>query len=227
MVVCAGLLLVLFFFVKSIGSVRSVGCQDGRSYLVPGWRQGAGPRCSADLWQAEAPDYVVPSHGGESENGMLSIERFSMLGDSISAVKATLKAIVGDVSKFGADLAAQELSLTLLAAVWKSASALQEHVSAWRAKMEEDPSKIPEIPGQDHAEFREIFVNNSTPNLHARAAQKVRRARPQRLHGAWCGRVSTRSRRCARGRTELFRRLASVKLRMISFELSSTTTRSL
>ena len=25
--------------------------------------------------------------------------------------------------------------------------------------MEEDPSKVPEIPGEDHAEFREVFVN--------------------------------------------------------------------
>ena len=27
------------------------------------------------------------------------------------------------------------------------------------AKMEEDPSKVPEIPGEDYAEFREVFVN--------------------------------------------------------------------
>ncbi|CAE7645183.1 unnamed protein product [Symbiodinium necroappetens] len=47
----------------------------------------------------------------------------------------------------------------LLAAIWKSSSTLQEHVATRRAKMEEDPSKIPEIPGEDHPEFREIFVN--------------------------------------------------------------------
>ncbi|OLQ04162.1 hypothetical protein AK812_SmicGene12771 [Symbiodinium microadriaticum] len=44
-------------------------------------------------------------------------------------------------------------------AIWKSSSTLQEHVATRRAKMEEDPSKIPEIPGEDHAKFREIFVN--------------------------------------------------------------------
>ena len=81
------------------------------------------------------------------DKGVLSVGRLAMLGDSIAAVKAMLKAIVGD-SKFGADSAAQELSLTLLAAVWKSASTLQEHVSARRAKMEEDPSKIAGTPAK-------------------------------------------------------------------------------
>ena len=116
-----------------------------------------------------------------AENGMLSVERFSMLGESISVVKATLKAIVGDDSKFGADLAAQELSLTLLAAVWKSASTLQEHVSARRAKMEEDPSKIPEIPGEDHAEFREIFVNQH-PDIVLTYTREPHRKFVERIH---------------------------------------------
>ena len=112
---------------------------------------------------------------------MLSIERFSMLGESISVVKATLKAIVGDVSKFGADLAAQELSLTLLVAVWKSASTLQEHVSARRAKMEEDPSKIPEIPGEDHVEFREIFANQH-PDIVLTYMREPHRKFVERIH---------------------------------------------
>ena len=112
---------------------------------------------------------------------MLSVERFSMLGESISAVKATLKAIVGDDSKFGADLAAEELSLTLLAAVWKSASMLQEHVSARRAKMEEDPSKIPEIPDEDHAEFREIFVNQH-PDIVLTYMREPHRKSVERIH---------------------------------------------
>ncbi|CAE7302354.1 unnamed protein product, partial [Symbiodinium sp. CCMP2456] len=95
-----------------------------------------------------------------ADKGMLLVERMAMLGDSIASVKATLKAIVGDDNQFGPDAPAQELSLTLLTAVWKSCSVLQEHFSARRARMEEDPSKIPEIPGEDHAEFREIFVNH-------------------------------------------------------------------
>ena len=66
---------------------------------------------------------------------MLSVERVAMLGDTITSVKATIKAIVGDDSKFGPDDPARELSLTLLAAVWKSASTLQEHVASRRANL--------------------------------------------------------------------------------------------
>ena len=56
-----------------------------------------------------------------ADKGMLSVERVAMLGDTITSVKATSKAIVGDGSKFGPDDPARELSLTLLVAVWKSA----------------------------------------------------------------------------------------------------------
>ena len=126
-----------------------------------------------------------------ADKGMLLVERMAMLGDSIASVKATLKAIVGDDTKFGADAPAQELSLTLL--TWKSASVLQEHISARRAKMEEDPSKIPEIPGEDHAEFREIFVTQHPDMIltYMREPHRkfVERTHPSRLPCSWCCRV--------------------------------------
>ena len=81
-----------------------------------------------------------------------------MLGDTIAMVKQTLKTLIPDATKFGTDGPAQELALTSLAAVWKTCSTMQDHFAARRAKMEEDPSKVPEIPGEDHAEFRETFV---------------------------------------------------------------------
>ncbi|CAE7635401.1 TGFBRAP1, partial [Symbiodinium necroappetens] len=52
-----------------------------------------------------------------ADKGMLSVEG------------ATIKAIGGDDTKFGPDEPARELSLTLLAAIWKLASTLQEHVA--------------------------------------------------------------------------------------------------
>ena len=116
-----------------------------------------------------------------ADKGMLLVERMAMLGDSIASVKATLKAIVGDDTKFGAHAPAQELSLTLLTAVWKSASVLQEHISARRAKMEEDPSKIPEIPGEDHAEFREIFVTQH-PDMILTYMREPHRKFVERIH---------------------------------------------
>ena len=93
-----------------------------------------------------------------ADKGLLSVETFAMLGDSIGTVKTTLKTIIGDDTLLGADPAAQELALTSLAAIWRTCSTLQEHFASRRAKMEEDPSKVPEIPGDDHAEFREQFV---------------------------------------------------------------------
>ena len=116
-----------------------------------------------------------------ADKGMLSVERVAMLGDTIISVKATIKAIVGDDAKFGPDEPARELSLTLLAAVWKSTSTLQEHVATRRAKMEEDPSKIPEIPGEDHAEFREIFVNQR-PDVILTYMREPQRKFVERIH---------------------------------------------
>ena len=93
-----------------------------------------------------------------AEVGLSTVETFAMLGDTITGVKTTLKTLINDDAKLGANHAVQELSLTSLAAVWKPCSSLQEHFAARRAKMEEDPNKVPEIPEDDHAEFREQFV---------------------------------------------------------------------
>eukprot|EP00913_Durusdinium_trenchii_P003579 g3311.t1 len=93
-----------------------------------------------------------------ADANLLTVETFSTLGDTIAAVKTTLKAIIPDQTKFGPDEPAQELALASLAAVWKTCSTMQDHFAARRAKMEEDPSKVPEIPGEDHAEFRQQFI---------------------------------------------------------------------
>jgi len=94
-----------------------------------------------------------------ADAGLLTVETFAMLGDDIAAVKATLKAMIPDAASLGTDVPEQELALTSLAAVWKTCSTMQDHFATRRAKMEEDPSKVPEIPGEDHAEFREVFVS--------------------------------------------------------------------
>ena len=93
-----------------------------------------------------------------ADTGLLTVETFAMLGDTITQVKQTIRTMLGDPTHLGADAPAQELALTTLAAVWKMCSTMQEHYAARRAKMEEDPSKIPEIPGEDHSEFRTQFI---------------------------------------------------------------------
>ena len=92
-----------------------------------------------------------------ADRKLLTVEAFAMLGDTIASVKTAVKVIISDESLLGPSPGEQELALTSIAAVWKTCSTLQDHF-ARRAKMEEDPSKVPEIPGDDHAEFREQFV---------------------------------------------------------------------
>ena len=80
-----------------------------------------------------------------------------MLGDSATAVKKSLMTLVPP-DQLGTDDASRELSLMQLAAVWHACHALQTQFASRRAKMEEDPTKIPEMAQEDHAEFRGRFV---------------------------------------------------------------------
>ena len=137
-----------------------------------------------------------------ASSGLLNVETFAMLGESIQGVKTTLKTIVDDETKLGATEAARELSLTSLAAVWKMCSTLQEHFAARRAKMEEDPTKVPEIPGDHHSEFREQFVARHPDVLlpqrrepHRKLVERIQR--DYMVHGAipfyQVGEMKTRS----------------------------------
>ena len=124
-----------------------------------------------------------------SATGLLTVEQFSMLGDTVGSVKTTLKAMIADQDQLGTDEPARELALTSLAAVWKTCSTMHEHFASRRAKMEEDPSKVPEIPGDDHADFRDQFVAKHPDVLlpHHREPHKKLVERIQRdflVHGS-------------------------------------------
>jgi len=80
-----------------------------------------------------------------------------MLGDAAAAVKTALRTVV-PTAALGANAAEQELALMQLAAVWHSCHALQGQFATRRARMEEDPNKVPEMAQEDHAEFRSRFV---------------------------------------------------------------------
>eukprot|EP00435_Cladocopium_sp_Y103_P009415 s1300_g2.t1 len=92
-----------------------------------------------------------------ADSGLLSVEVFAMLGDAAAAVKTALRTLI-PTAALGANEAAQELSLMQLAAVWHSCHALQGQFATRRARMEEDPNKVPEMAQEDHAEFRSRFV---------------------------------------------------------------------
>ena len=88
----------------------------------------------------------------------MSVERFTDLGETLTNVKDTLKVLMGDVDKLGTTDPEKVLALTLVASIWKNCTVLQDHLATRRARMEEDPSKIPEISQEDHGEFRSMFV---------------------------------------------------------------------
>ena len=141
-----------------------------------------------------------------------------MLGDTAAAVKATLKTLV-DPAALGADEAARELSLMQIAAVWHACHALQTQFATRRAKMEEDPSKVPEMAQEDHAEFRGRFVRNHPDVVLLGcegAAQEVRREAQQGF--SWCTgwSLSTQPRKSEPGQTLYLRKRGSPELQKIS-----------
>eukprot|EP00913_Durusdinium_trenchii_P001172 g1078.t1 len=112
-----------------------------------------------------------------------------MLGDTIADVKNAVRTIIGDETLLGSNAGEREIALTSIAAAWKTCSTMQDHFAARRAKMEEDPTKVPEIPGDDHAEFREQFVARHPDVLlpHHREPHRKLVERIQRdylVHGA-------------------------------------------
>ena len=49
-----------------------------------------------------------------ADSGLLNVETFAMLSDTIHAVKAALRTIIADNNRLGADAPVQELALTNL-----------------------------------------------------------------------------------------------------------------
>ena len=80
-----------------------------------------------------------------AQSGLMSVERFAVLGETLTDVKDTFKVLIRDENKLGATDPEKVLALTLVASIWKNCTVLQDHFATRRARMEEDPSKIPEI----------------------------------------------------------------------------------
>lgn len=94
-----------------------------------------------------------------ADASLLSVEVVAMLGDTAAASKTALRTLIPEAS-LGSNPAEIELSLMQLSAVWHSCHALQGQFASRRARMEEDPQKIPEMAQEDHAEFRARFVRS-------------------------------------------------------------------
>ena len=121
-----------------------------------------------------------------ADSSLLSIERIAMLGDTISQAKTTLKAIVNDDAKFGADNAARELSLTLLAAVESIGSPSGPYgrsASQNGRRPEQDPGNPRRRPRRVPGDVR-LSAPGRHPHLYAGASSQVCGADLPRLHGA-------------------------------------------
>ena len=92
-----------------------------------------------------------------ADAGLLSVEVFSMLGDTAEKAKDTIKSMIPE-DQLGGSTAERDLAVMQLAAVWLACQALQTQFASRRARVEEDPSKVPEMAQEDHAEFRARFV---------------------------------------------------------------------
>ena len=117
-----------------------------------------------------------------AETGLLSVERFAVIGEKLNDAKETFKTMLDLEDKLGSTVSEKALNLTLIAAVWKNCTVLQDHFATRRARMEEDPSKVPEIGADDHGDFRLTFTKahpdvilNSWKEPHKRFVEKVNR----------------------------------------------------
>ena len=95
-----------------------------------------------------------------SSSGLTSIDRVATLGDSNSSVRTSFTILAGGPDQLGPDDRAREMVLVQVVAVWKSSAALKECFDTRRAKMEEDPHKIPALGQEDHGDFRQRFIND-------------------------------------------------------------------
>ena len=92
-----------------------------------------------------------------ADAGLLSVEVFAMLGDTADKAKDSIRTMIPEAT-LGGSPAERDLSVMQLAAVWLACQALQTQFASRRARMEEDPTKVPEMAQEDHAEFRARFV---------------------------------------------------------------------
>lgn len=94
--------------------------------------------------------------------GLLSVDNMAVLGDNLKDMKDMFKDIIGDESKLGGTDPEISLAYNKIAAVWRNCMVLADHFATKRARMEEDPSKVPEIAQEDHSEFRAKCFDGSS-----------------------------------------------------------------
>ena len=90
-----------------------------------------------------------------AKKGLITIRKFAMLGQTEDKFEQRMSSILGP--DLGGDQPTKDLNLTMLAVVWKSCQVSTEFEFTQRARLQEDPNKIPELASSDAGDMRERF----------------------------------------------------------------------
>ena len=117
-----------------------------------------------------------------ANSSLLNIETVAVLGENHAAVRASFTRLIGGEERLGADDQTRELRLIQVVTVWNSCQALNTCFAQRRAKMEEDPHKVPELSQETHGDFRAQFMTahpdavvNSWNEPHKKFVERINR----------------------------------------------------
>ena len=117
-----------------------------------------------------------------ANNSLLNIETVAVLGENHAAVRANIVRLIGGEEILGSTEQVRELRLLQVVTAWNSCQALNTCFAQRRAKMEEDPHKVPELSQETHGDFRAQFmiahpdaVVNSWNEPHKKFVERINR----------------------------------------------------
>ena len=92
-----------------------------------------------------------------TSKGIRSVARMAMIAADQSGLEKAVPLLLG-AQLYGSNELEQLLAVSTIGAFWSAARTQQDQFNQRRARMEEDPHKIPEIASDDHSSFRQLFV---------------------------------------------------------------------
>ena len=117
-----------------------------------------------------------------ANSSLLNIETVAVLGENHAAVRGSFIRLIGGEQRLDANDQVRELRLLQVVTVWNSCQALNVCFAQRRAKMEEDPHKVPELSQETHGDFRAQFlaahpdaVVNSWNEPHKKFVERINR----------------------------------------------------
>ena len=94
----------------------------------------------------------------------LDVDNFAAISDSASGFRTAVQQIIAadgttaTPDALGDDLPSKAASLAFLAGAWRKCTTLSNHRDGQRARLEEDPTRIPEIALGDYSQMKVKFL---------------------------------------------------------------------